>query len=133
MTDTKCVNLGGRPTLFKEEYIEEARRYFARAHWDEEYKVWMFPNRVWFADHLGVALNTIKGWEEKHPEFGQVVAEGIERARELRITFAENEKVNPIFAKFVLGSAYGMTEKSALEIGQEKDKPFELNINIVEK
>lgn len=130
---TKAVNLGGRPTTYKEEYVEQARQFFAQAHWDEDYKVWKFPSRVWFADHIHTPLETVKGWEKAHPEFAAAIAEGIERSKELRVTFAENEKINPAFAKYVLSSAYGMTEKSALEVGNAEDKPFELNINIVRK
>lgn len=130
---TENVNLGGRPTTFKEEYIEKARQFFSKAHWDEEFKVWKFPSRVWFADHIGTPLSTVKLWEKTHKEFADAIADGIERSKELRVTFAENEKINPAFAKYVLSSAYGMTEKSALEVGNAEDKPFELNINIVRK
>jgi hypothetical protein len=33
----------------------------------------------------------------------------------------------------VLGSAYGMTEKSAVEVGGMEGKPFEVSINVVKK
>lgn len=126
-------NLGGRPTTYKPEYVDAAREFFSDAHWDEKNKLWKFPSRVWFADHIHTPLNTVKEWEKAHPEFGAAIAEGIERSKELRITYAENEKINPAFAKYVLSSAYGMTEKSALEVGNAENKPFELNINVVRK
>jgi hypothetical protein len=126
-------NLGGRPTSYREEYVEAARRFFKKAHWDEENKLWKFPSRVWFAEHINTPLQTVKDWEKAHPEFGDAIAEGIERSKELRITFAENEKINPAFAKYVLSSAYGMTEKSAVEVGNIENKAFELNINVVRK
>lgn len=126
-------NLGGRPTTYKPEYVDMAREFFSDAHWDEDRKLWKFPSRVWFADHINTPLRTVKDWEQAHPEFAEAIAEGIERSKELRIIYAENEKINPAFAKYVLSSAYGMTEKSALEVGNMENKAFELNINVVRK
>ena len=126
-------NLGGRPTVYRKEYVDEARIFFSKAHWDKENKLWKFPSRVWFADRIHVSLNTVKAWEKAHPEFGAVIESGIERSKELRIAFAENGKINPAFAKYVLSSAYGMTEKSAVEVGNIENKAFELNINVVRK
>ena len=126
-------NLGGRPTTYKPEYVDMAREFFSDAQWDEDRKLWKFPSRVWFADYINTPLRTVKDWEQAHPEFAEAIAEGIERSKELRIIYAENEKINPAFAKYVLSSAYGMTEKSALEVGNADNKPFELNINVVRK
>ena len=131
MSETK--NLGGRPSTYKPEYVAMAREFFRDAHWDEEKKLWVFPSRVWFADYIHTSLYTVKDWEKAHPEFAHAIAEGIERSKELRIIYAENEKINPTFAKYVLSSAYGMTEKSAVEVGNAENKPFDLNINIVRK
>ena len=130
MEEKKSV---GRPTLYKDEYIETAREFFSKVHWDEEYKVWKFPSRVWLADHLGVALQTVKDWEKAHPEFGQVIVDGIEKSKELRIVWAENDKVNGMFARFVLSSAYGMSDKQSIEVGQKDDKPWSINLTLLKE
>ena len=127
------ADLGGRPSKYDPAYRDMAAEYFAAPIWREDYKCWQFPSRVFFARHIGVALSTVKLWEKEHEDFGRVMAEGIEHSKELRVMFAENEKVNPAFSKFVLGSAYGMTEKSAVEVGGMEGKPFEVNINVVKK
>lgn len=121
----------GRPTKYDPAYRDMAAAYFAEPIWREEYQCWQFPSRVFFARHIGVALATVKNWEKEHEDFGAVMAEGIEHAKELRVMFAENEKVNPAFSKFVLGSAYGMTEKSAMELSGSEGKPFEVSIKVV--
>jgi hypothetical protein len=123
----------GRPEKYDSSYRDLAAAFFSEVRWVEEYKCWQFPSRVFFARSIGVALNTVKNWEKEHEDFGRVMAEGIEHSKELRVMFAENEKVNPAFSKFVLGSAYGMTEKSAVEVGGMEGKPFEVNINVVKK
>lgn len=121
----------GRPTKYDASYVDMAAEFFAEPRWREDYKCWQFPSRVFFARHIGVCLGTVKNWEKEHEEFGRVMADGIEHSKELRVMFAENEKVNPAFSKFVLGSAYGMTEKSAMELTGSEGKPFEVNITVV--
>ena len=123
----------GRPAKYDPSYRDLAATFFSEVRWVEEYKCWQFPSRVFFARSIGVALQTVKNWEKEYEDFGAVIAEGIEHAKELRMMFAENEKVNPAFSKFVLGSAYGMTEKSAVEVTGSEGKPFEVNIRIVEE
>ena len=121
----------GRPTKFRPEYVDLAREYFTKPTWNDEFGIWIFPTRVYFAKMLGVDLQSVKNWEAEHEEFGKAIAEGIDNSKELRISFAENEKINPMFTKFVLASAYGMTEKSAVDIGSGDGKPFEVNIRVI--
>lgn len=121
-----------KPSLYKEEYIARAEEFFSDAEWDDEKKMWLFPSRVRFARMIGVTMQTVQNWEKEFPEFGAVMANGIENSKELRVAFAENEKINPVFAKYVLSSAYGMRERSAVDIGNDEGKPFEVNIRIVE-
>ena len=64
-------NLGGRPTTYKPEYVEAAREFFSDAHWDEKNKLWKFPSRVWFADHIGTPLSTVTSTRtKKEPMLG---------------------------------------------------------------
>lgn len=123
----------GRPTTFRSEYIGMAMEYFSHVHRNEDLNAVVIPSRVFFARSIGQPLTTVKRWEKLFPEFGEVIADGIEHAKELRIMMAENKLLDGGFSKFVLASAYGMTEKSAVEVGGMEGKPFEVNISVVHK
>lgn len=56
--ETHLPNLGGRPTKFKDEYIEQARKLCALGATDSD-----------LADFFGVSDNTIDNWKHRHPEF----------------------------------------------------------------
>ena len=43
-----------------------------------------------------------------------------------------NGTYNPTFAKFVASTTHGMVEKTAVDVGNEGAKPFEVNIKVVD-
>ena len=122
----------GRPSTFNPDYVALAAEYFSRVHTDEASGSVKVPSRVFFARSIGEHLSTVKNWEKMYPEFGAVMEDGIEHAKELRIMLAENKKLDGAFSKFVLASAYGMTERSAVEVTGEGGGPFEVNIRVVD-
>lgn len=60
---------GGRPTSFKPEYVEQARKLCLLGATDQE-----------MADFFGVALSTLNLWKLRHPEFSESLTEGKEVA-----------------------------------------------------
>ncbi len=56
---------GGRPSLYRPEYPEIARRLALLGHTDEE-----------LAEVLGVNPDTIYEWDKVHPEFSEIRARG---------------------------------------------------------
>jgi hypothetical protein len=59
----------GRPTAFKAEYVEEARKLCLLGATDVE-----------MADFFGVAVSTFYLWKNKHPEFSEALKAGKEAA-----------------------------------------------------
>jgi len=55
----------GRKTLFKEEYVEQARKLCLKGFIDEE-----------IADFFGIAVSTLNLWKGKHPEFMESLKDG---------------------------------------------------------
>lgn len=60
---------GGRPTLFKPEYVEQARKLALLGATDKD-----------VANFFGVIEKTINNWKEAHPEFLQSLKDGKEIA-----------------------------------------------------
>lgn len=61
----------GRPSLFREEYIEQARKLCAMGATDQE-----------LADFFEVEVRTIYRWKNEHPEFSQSLKIGKDIADE---------------------------------------------------
>ncbi|MBE6689832.1 MAG: hypothetical protein E7590_00940 [Ruminococcaceae bacterium] len=121
----------GRPSTYDPVYLDMAVEYFSKLHKDEESGAIRVPSRVFFARHIGQPHTTVKHWEKLYPEFGEAIADGIEHAKELRIMLAENKLLDGAFSKFVLASAYGMSEKTAVELSGAENGKFEVNIHVV--
>ncbi|MBE6555218.1 MAG: hypothetical protein E7663_03140 [Ruminococcaceae bacterium] len=115
---------------FSRQVISRARAYFDAPRWSESYRAWFFPTRAGLARELGITGRTLSEWEREHTALADVIADGMERSKELRIAFAEAEHINPTFCRFVLGALYGMKDGDAEEEGAEQ-KPFEVNIRVV--
>lgn len=60
---------GGRPTDYKPEYCEQARKLCLLGHTDEE-----------LAEYFEVDVRTIGNWKNNHPEFFQALKDGKENA-----------------------------------------------------
>jgi len=55
----------GRKTLFKEQYIDQARKLCLKGFIDEE-----------IADFFGIAVSTLNLWKGKHPRFMESLKDG---------------------------------------------------------
>lgn len=58
-------NKGGRPSLYKPEYAEQAKKLCLLGATDQE-----------MADFFKVALSTLNLWKLRHPEFSESLSEG---------------------------------------------------------
>lgn len=58
-------NKGGRPSLYRPEYAEQAKKLCLLGATDQE-----------MADFFGVALSTLNLWKLRHPEFSESLSEG---------------------------------------------------------
>jgi len=64
-TTTKKTNKAGRPTAYKPEYVEQAKKLCLLGADDKA-----------LADFFGVSEKTINTWKNKYPEFFQSLKEG---------------------------------------------------------
>jgi hypothetical protein len=64
-----AVLKGGRPSLYKPEYVEQAKKLCLLGATDQE-----------MADFFKVALSTLNLWKLRHPEFSESLSEGKQAA-----------------------------------------------------
>lgn len=81
-------NKGGRPTAFKDEYVDLAYNYCLLGATDSE-----------LASFFGVSEQTINSWKSKYPEFLESIKKGKEQA-------------DAIIARRLFDRAYGATIKT---------------------
>lgn len=69
MSDSKEKNKGGRPTKYKEEYAEQARKICLLGATDE-----------FLANYFEVSVSTLNKWKIEHPQFSEALKKGKEEA-----------------------------------------------------
>lgn len=129
----------GRPEEFKEEYIALAEKYLKSCK-DREKKFHKtqglrtdtyerlvkvkLPTIEGFAEYLGVSRKSIYNWEKNYPDF----AVALEKIRTSQFTRLVNNGLsgdyNPIIAKLILTSNYGMKDRVDETSGDEPISPF---------
>jgi len=119
MTNNKLkTNKGGRPSVFKEEYIEETRK-LATLGVNEEDIAWYF----------GVHPNTFANWKKRHEKLLLALKEGQAHKKiSLMKAMYENavKKHNASVQIFLAKNWLGMTDRQEmLHTGDEK-KPVRL-------
>ena len=112
----------------------QAIAFFSVLDYDPDAGVYLFPTIYRFADYLGVETRTIHKWSAAHPELAEALEEGKQRCAEMRIAYAQSEKINPNFTKFVLAAQCGLREgvDQNITVGQDGDKPFTVDIRVVD-
>jgi hypothetical protein len=107
MTDEAAPNLGGRPTAYRPEFVEQAANYCSLGATDDD-----------LADFFGVSQRTINTWKIAHPEFGESVKVGKEPA---------DRRVKRSLYQQALGYDYTEEQAIKIRIGQ-----FEERVEVVE-
>lgn len=90
----------GRPTLFREEYIEQAKKLCALGATDDE-----------MADFFGVNRSTFYRWKLDYPEF----CDSIKSAKDI----ADERVERSLYQK---ATGYNITEQQAIKVKLEKDR-----------
>lgn len=123
----------GRPTTYREEYIEKVDEYLKLCV--DEWEQWTkstsesqyggsesferimkvnLPSREGFSEYIDVPHSTMKGWY-KIPDFSSAL-EKIDRAQKIRlINGGLTGTYNSTIAKLILSSNHGMRERSETE------------------
>lgn len=122
---------GGRPSEYKEEYIEKADEYL-ELHVDSEEKqltglsakgtelykqklTVKLPTVEGFAMFIGVNKTSLYEWEKKHPAFSNALSKIREEQRHRLLNKGLSGDYNPVIAKLILSSNHGMSDKQEID------------------
>lgn len=126
---------------YREEYCERIVEFFSAPYFvsaeDEDgtkhVGACVYPTFESFAATIGVISETLREWADKHERFRAAYEYAKQLQRDKLIVHGMSGAYNPAFAKFIASTTHGMVEKSAVDVGNANDKPFEVNITVVDK
>lgn len=131
MTAEVEKNKRGRPTEYKEEYIQEADAYLEESQdeYDEFHKTRgdntnsyerlvrvRLPTIEGFCLRLDINKTTIYRWEKEHDEFSNALDKIRKEQKDRLIKSGLSGDYNPTIAKLVLSANHGMAEKTETKI-----------------
>lgn len=123
----------GRDTLYKPEYCEEIVAYFQeRLNNLGKKKIRPeLPTFEKFSAHLGIAVQTLYNWAEKHPEFMEAKkkASTIQHACLIDGALGDDFASGP--AIFAMKNLMKWTDKSDVNVGGQPDNPLRHREEIV--
>lgn len=135
---------GGRPTDYKEEYIQKVEEYLEEnqdkdvqelsglsAKGTELYRnktVVSLPTIEGFALFIGIPRRTVFDWKDKYPEFSHSLEKILAEQQKRLLNKGLSGDYNPTIAKLILSSNHGMREKTETDI-TTGGKPIE-NVSI---
>ena len=123
-----------RPSAYTEDLCDKLREFFYKPLETVDLcgnQVIDWPTLGTFARAYNVNYANIDYWRTEHEDFRRAVEECLDHVKTLRIQAAESRIIDPNFEKFVLSAGYQMREESAVTIGQDQEKPFQVKIEIV--
>lgn len=127
----------GRPSEYKEEYIDKVDEYL-EANQDEEIQLVkqsnsekgyeMYDNKLkvklptieGFAHFIGVSKKTLYNWRDEHEDFLHALEKIEVEQKERLINSGLSNDYNSTIAKLILSSNHGMREKSDVTTDGEK-------------
>lgn len=115
----------GRPTEYKEEYIDMAEHYLADCEdtVTERGKIQVrLPTTDGFARFLGVARSSLYLWEKSHPDFSDALDKIRNEQQERLVNMGLSGDYNSTIAKLVLSANHNMREKTDTDITTAGEK-----------
>jgi len=124
----------GRPTLYKQEYCEQIIKYFDVEPVSIERKKTyysdgtlktddvvvlpaLFPTFQGFANEIGVNVDTLHEWKEKHEEFSEAYTHAKELQEKIWLVNGMGGLYNAQFAQFFGKNCLGYKDKQEVEHG----------------
>ena len=125
-------NKGGAPTKYKKEYCEMIIKYFKVPPQRAEYKLEyfqngklksqtpiimanQFPTFQGCADEIGVHIDTLHEWKDKHKEFSEAYMRAKQLQEKIWLVNAMQNLYNPQFAQFFGKNCLGYKDKQEIE------------------
>lgn len=144
MATLKQKNKGGRPTDYREEYVQSAEEYLALCQdenkevvkqrnegkgyemFDHKLKV-KLPTIEGFARFIGVNKTTLYEWESRHEEFSNALDKIRTEQQERLINQGLSGEYNSTIAKLILSSNHGFKEKSEQDVTSKGNQILGIN------
>lgn len=107
----------GRPTAYKEEYIEAVDDYLAEnidSYEENRFNV-NLPTIEGFAVYIGVNKSSLYEWSEKHERFSDSLEKILHEQQKRLINSGLSGQYNSTIAKLILSSNHGMSEKNEID------------------
>lgn len=111
----------GRPSEYKEEYVDAVNDYLAYAKQEDE-----LPSKQGFAEYIDVSIQTLENWSEKSQDFLEALRRITVKQHNELVNKGLNNKYNPTITKLMLSSNHGYKEKSDMTSG---DKPLAITFD----
>lgn len=107
-------NKGGRPSGFKEEYIESVGEYLAENQdvFKNKRLYVRLPTMGGFALFIGVPERCLYDWRKKFPKFSRSLEKILKEQEKRLINSGLSGEYNSTIAKLILSSNHGMRERS---------------------
>lgn len=139
---TKGKHPGGRPTKYKDEFVQMANEYIEKCQdtettfhktqgassdgYDRIIKA-NLPSKEGFALYIGIATSTLDEWAKKYTEFSGALGKIHQEQRNRLINKGLSGDYNSTIAKLILSANHGMAERSDITSGDEKIIPQIVN------
>lgn len=103
------ANLGGRPTLYQDSFIDAVDSYLENATRENMH----LPKIESFAKYLGVHKDTLYTWAKEYPEFSDALKKIMNEQAERLIDdgIYGGKEVNAAIVKLMLQNNHGMKER----------------------
>lgn len=125
-------NKGGAPSKYKKEYcefiityfsippqrVEYKREYFQNGNLKSETPIITaneFPTFQGFADKIGVHIDTLHEWKEKHKEFSEAYMRAKQLQEKIWLVNSMQNLYNAQFAQFFGKNCLGYKDKQEIE------------------
>lgn len=139
---------GGRPSEFKEEYIDKVDEYL-NSQIDEEYD-WVrtegnssttkehrikvkLPTLEGFANFIDVDITSLYPWEDKNVRFSQALNKIRNEQKRRLLEKGLSGDYNSLIAKLILSANHGMKEKTETDITSKGEKIESINYIVPER
>ena len=113
------THAGGRPTEYKEEYIEMVDEYLSEnfdTYDDATRKLKVkLPTMEGFSTFIEVNRDTLYEWGKVHPKFSDALSEIKKEQQKRLLNMGLSGEYNSTIAKLILSSNHGMSEKTEID------------------
>lgn len=124
---------------YREEYAVDIVEFFSRDPIEvvevdgvPRQKPCVYPTVERWAATIGVTTETVRAWAERYEGFKVAYHNALQMQKDILITNALTGGYNAQFAKFLATCTHGMVERTAVDVGNDGDKAFKVDITVVD-